>query len=166
MMTKTMRRGGTAAIVVAVTTALLGAPAGARGCGGGVSVETFEVRTEWGKKVYPPGATVTVDITVLRPARKDPFGFGIPLEPPHQTPVEDAKVITSFYVGVPPVWGGGYTDENGELHLEIELRPDIRGPVEATTRASIVYNEQGPDCTQVEEWGRKVDDPAFVVKDG
>lgn len=160
-----MRRGGTAAIVVAVATVLLGAPAGARGCAGGVSVETFEVRTEWSKKVYPPGATVEVDITVLRPAPKDPFGFGITWDPPHQTPVEEAKVITSFSVGVPPVWGGGYTDADGKLHLAIPLRRDIRGPVHGTTRASIVYNEEGPDCAQVEEWGRKVDSPAFVVRD-
>ncbi|HEX2057669.1 MAG TPA: hypothetical protein VHI71_04795 [Actinomycetota bacterium] len=160
------RRALAAALVVTAWSALLAVPAAARACAGGPSVETFEVLTEWSRDVYPPGATVEVDVTVLRPGPRDPFGLGVPWDPPHQEPVEGAKVVTSFSVGFPPVWGGGHTDADGKLHLAIKLRPDIRGPVYAMTRAWIIYNEQGPDCTQVEEWGRKVDDPAFVVRDG
>ncbi|MDQ3951362.1 MAG: hypothetical protein M3279_00135 [Actinomycetota bacterium] len=167
-MTETIRRGVTTATVVAMLAAPVVAPVPVRagGCAGGPSAETFDVRTKWSKKVYPPGATVEVDVTVLRPAPKDPFGFGVEWDPPQQTPVEDAKVITSLSVGLPPAWGGGYTNADGKLHVKIKLRPDLRGPVYATTRASIIYNEQGPDCTNVEEWGRKVDDPAFEIREG
>ncbi len=154
-------------LAVAVLSAtLLGAPASARarGCGaGGPTMETFDVITKWNKKVYSPGETVKVEVTVLRPAHKDPFGFGIPLDPPQQTPVEDAKVTVAFTVGVPPVFGIGYTGADGKLRLKIPLRPDLRGPIESTTRASKIYNESGPDCTNVEEWGRKVESPAFVI---
>ena len=159
------RRSVSAALVAAVFTALFGAaPAGA--CGGGPTAENFEVVTKWSKKRYAPGSTVEVDVTVLRPARRDPFGFGLTYDPPRQTPVEGANVITALSVGIPPLWGEGETDADGKLHLAIKLRRDLRGPIYATTRASITYNESGPDCTNVEEWGRKVDDPAFVVGKG
>ena len=157
------RRSLSAALVVAAVSALFGAPS-AGACGGGPSLESFEVVTEWSKETYRPGAMTSVDITVLRPGEKDPLGFGIELPPTEQTPVEDAYVIAALAVGVPPAWGTGYTDTNGELHLDIKLPRRVRGPINSTTRASIVYNAEGPDCTNVEEWGRKVEAPAFVVK--
>ncbi len=158
-----VRRTVATALVASALTGLFGAPS-AGACGGGPSLETFEVLTDWSKAVYPPGAKVGVDVTVLRPAPKDPLGFGVEYEPPHQTPVENAYVIVSFAVGVPPVWGAGYTDADGKLHLDIKLRPDLRGPIYSTTRASIIYNAEGPDCTNVEEWGRRVEAPAFTIK--
>ena len=149
--------------MVAVLTGLFGAPT-AGACGGGPSFESFEVLTKWSKKTYAPGATVSVDITVLRPGPEDPMGLGIEYEPPHQMPVENAYVWVAFVVGVPPVWGAGYTDANGTLHLDIPLRRDIRGPINSTTRAQIIHNPQTPDCTNIEEWGRLIEAPAFVVK--
>lgn len=151
------------ALVFVLLASLFAAPS-AGACGGGPSAETFEVLTKWSKKTYKPGATVGVDVTVLRPGPKDPMGLGVEYEPPHQMPVENAYVLVSFAVGVPPVWGAGYTDATGTLHLDIELRPDLRGPIYSTTRASIVYNEDGPDCTNVEEWGRLIEAPAFTIK--
>lgn len=158
-----LRRTLTIAVALAVLTALFGAPV-AGACGGGVKVETFEVITEWSKRSYAPGATVGVDVTVLRPGPKDPFDLGVQYDPPHQTPVEGAYVIVAFAVGVPPVWGLGHTGPDGKLHLDIKLRPDLRGPIYSTTRASVIYNEGGPDCATVEEWGRLLEAPAFVVK--
>lgn len=159
------RRSVSTALVAAVFTALFGAaPAGA--CGGGPTAETFEVITEWSKKRYAPGSTAEVDVTVLRPAPKDPFGAGVTYEPPQQTPVEGANVITALSVGVPPLWGAGETGPDGKLHLSIKLRRDLRGPIYSTTRAWITYNESGPDCTNAEEWGRKIDNAAFIVGKG
>ncbi|MDQ3957494.1 MAG: hypothetical protein M3273_04140 [Actinomycetota bacterium] len=159
---------GIRARVLAAATALavvpLGAGSHAAAYCGGPTLETFEVRTKWNKKVYAPGETVKVQVTVLRPAKKDPSGQGIPLDPPQQHPVEDAKVWVAFTVGVPPVFGIGYTNEDGTLLLKIPLRKDIRGGVEATTRASKMYNESGPDCTNVEEFGHKREYPAFYVR--
>lgn len=158
-----VRRSFSLAVAVAVFTALFGAaPAGA--CGGGPTLESFEVLTEWSKSTYAPGETAKVDVTVLRPAPKDPLGFGVEYDPPTQTPVEGANVVTALAVGVPPLWGVGVTDADGKVHIEIKLRKDLKGPIYASTRASIIYNEDGPDCTNVEEWGRKVDNPAFTVK--
>ena len=158
-----LRRSLSAALVVATLTGLFGASS-AGACGGGPTLESFDVLTEWSKKTYRPGATVGVDITVLRPGPKDPLGFGVDLPRAHQMPVENAYVVTALAVGVPPIWGAGYTDAEGKLHLDIKLRRDLRGPIYSTTRASIMYNAEGPDCTNVEEWGRKVEAPAFVVK--
>jgi hypothetical protein len=158
-----VRRALSLVVAVAVVTALFGAPV-AGACAGGPSVETFEVLTEWSKKSYRPGATVGVDVTVLRPGPKDPLGMGVTYEPPYQMPVEGAYVIVAFAVGVPPVFGLGHTDANGKLHLDIPLRPDLRGPIYSTTRASVIYNETGPDCTNVEEWGRTVEAPAFTIR--
>lgn len=159
------RRSLTLAVAVALLTALFGAPV-AGACGGGPSFETFEVLTEWSQKSYKPGATVGVDITVLRPGPKDPFDLGVTYDPPYQMPVEDAYVVVAFAVGVPPVWGLGHTDADGKLHLDIKLRRDLRGPIYSTTRASVMYNEGGPDCTTVEEWGRKLEAPAFTIRRG
>lgn len=160
-----LRRSLCAALVVATLTGLLGAPS-AGACGGGPTLESFEVVTQWDKRSYKPGATVGVDVTVLRPGPKDPMGLGVEVGRIHQMPVENAYVIVAFAVGVPPVWGAGYTDAEGKLHLDIKLRPDLRGPIYSTTRASIIYNAEGPDCTNVEEWGRRIEAPAFVIKKG
>ena len=163
-----IHRSGIALVLAATMAAGFAAPSSARsaGCDGGPALETFEVRTKWNKKVYSPGETIKVDITVLRPAGKDPFDLGVRFEPPHQTPVEDAKVTVAFTVGVPPVFGIGYTDADGRLHLDIPFKSKVRGPIDSTTRASKVYNENGPDCTNPEEWGRKFESPAFVVREG
>lgn len=159
------RRTKLALLAGAVTGALLVSPAGpASACGGGPNFETFEVRTKWNKKVYKPGETLRVEVTVLRPARRDPMGMGIELEPPAQTPVEGAKVVVAFTVGVPPVFGIGETDEAGQVVLRIPLKTKARGGIQSTTRASITYNESGPDCTNVEEWGRLVETPAFEIR--
>lgn len=159
------RRSFSLLVAIAVFTGLFGAaPAGA--CAGGPSLESFEVITKWSKKSYAPGATASVEVTVLRPAPRDPLGLGVDLEPPTQTPVEGAYVISALAVGVPPLWGVGETGPDGTVRIDIKLRKDLRGPIYATTRASIIYNENGPDCTNVEEWGRMIDNPAFVVKKG
>ena len=156
----------TSATARAVTAALLVSPAGpASACGGGPNFETFEVRTKWNKKVYRPGETLKVEVTVLRPARKDPLGMGIELVPPAQTPVDGAKVVVAFTVGVPPVFGIGETDEAGQEVLHIPLKTKARGGIQSTTRASITYNESGPDYTNIEEWGRLVETPAFQIRD-
>jgi hypothetical protein len=158
-----LRRTLAIALVAAALTGLVGAPS-AGACGGGPTAETFEVLTQWDKRTYSPGATVGVDVTVLRPGPRDPLGLGVDFEPPYQMPVENAYVVVAFAVGVPPVWGTGYTDAEGKVHLDIKLRPDLRGPIYSTTRASIMYNANGPDCTTVEEWGRLIEAPAFTIK--
>ena len=159
------RRSLTAAVAVAVFTALFSAPS-AGACGGGPTLESFEVITKWSKTTYAPGATAELDVTVLRPAPRDPFDLGIEFDPPHQTPVEGAYVVAALAVGVPPAWAIGTTGPDGTVHLKIKLRRDLRGPIYASTRASIIYNADGPDCTNVEEWGRTIDNPAFTVKKG
>ncbi|MFN2587524.1 MAG: hypothetical protein ABR613_05325 [Actinomycetota bacterium] len=148
--------------------ALLGAPtsAGAGGCGGVQSYETYEVRTKWNKKVYRPRETVKVEVTVLRPARKDPFGLGIEVDPPHQTPVADANVYVAFTVGVPPVFGLGKTDDDGMLKLDIPLKTKARGPIQSTTRAWKIHGNSDLACTEVEEWGRLIENPAFHIREG
>ena len=141
------------------------APAVAAGCAGGQSVETYDVLTKWNKTVYRPGETLKVEVTVQRPARKDPFGFGIPIEPVYQSPVEDATVVVAFSVGVPPVWGMGTTDADGKLQLKIPLKTKVRGPIASTTRAWKIYGEGLPDCFTVEEWGRLLEYPAFEIRE-
>jgi hypothetical protein len=159
----------TSAILAGVLVAtLLAAPTAARtrtkGCGG-QSVETYDVTTKWNKTVYRPGETLIVDVTVMRPARKDPLGLGVPIEPLFQTPVEEAKVVVSFTVGVPPVFGLGVTDADGKLRLKIPLNTKVRGPIASTTRAWKIYGEGAPDCFTVEEWGRLQEYPAFEIRE-
>ncbi len=157
-------------ITVLITGILLGAglvaptSAAAAGCGGGQSVETYDVLTKWNKTVYKPGETVQVEVTVLRPARKDPFGFGIPIEPLFQSPVEGATVVVALNVGVPPVWGMGTTDADGKLLLKIPLKTKVRGPIASSTRAWKIYGDGLPDCFTVEEWGRLLEYPAFEIR--
>ncbi len=146
---------------------LLVAPTSAAtaGCGGAQSYEVYEVRTKWNKKVYRPRETVKVEVTVVQPARKDPLGLGIEIEPPHQTPVADANVYVAFTVGVPPVFGLGKTDDRGILNLKIPLKTKARGPIQSTTRAWTIYGNSDLACSEVELWGRLVESPAFEIRE-
>lgn len=162
-----IRRTAAALLATILTGALLVvAPTVAGACGGAQRYETYEVKTKWNKRVFRPGETLKVEVTVLAPIGKDPLGMGIEYEPPTQTPVADASVFVAFVVGVPPVFGLGTTSEDGTVTLEIPLKTKVRGPIQAMTRAWTTQGRADLACSEIEFWGRLFETPIEIRKKG
>jgi hypothetical protein len=162
-----IRRSSAVLLAAVLTAGLLVAPAttGVAGaCGGAQRFETYEVRTKWNKRVFRPGETVHVEVSVTAPLGKDPLGMGIEYDPPMQTPVADANVFVAFVVGVPPVFGIGTTDENGTLALDIPLKTKVRGPIQSMTRAWTTQGRPDVACSEIEFWGRLFEQPIEIKK--
>ena len=131
-----MRRAG---LTLAITAVLLGttlatsltasAAAVSRArCGASVArneyrFETFHVEYEIDKKLYEVGETVAVKVNVTTPAKRDPFGEGIPLpiERPLVEPVEGALVGVGIYIGRVYLPGGAFTDADGNATVAIKI---------------------------------------------
>ncbi|HEV2754919.1 MAG TPA: hypothetical protein VG318_03970 [Actinomycetota bacterium] len=163
-----IRRTTTAILAAILTAGLLIAPAStaAHACGAAQRFEMYEVSTRWEKKVYRPGETVRVEVTVMTPTGKDPLGLGVEYEPPAQEPVADAEVFVAFSVGVPPVFGLGTTNADGVLTLEIPLKTKVRGLLQSTTQASSTYGRDDVACSEIVFFGRLFEQPIEIKKKG
>lgn len=128
-------------------------------------VYTFTVETEWQKRVYSPGDTVRVTVTVTRPAPEDPAGLGIPLGLPTAQPAEGVDVSTSFQGFFPYVFDRDITNADGKAKLALKLpNKTKKGRIDAYTYAGLVHNSNGPACTDFEEYGFRWDVPAITVR--
>jgi hypothetical protein len=118
-----------------------------------VSLLTFNLDIGKTKPTYAIGDTVTIDVTVTRPAKEDPLGNGVPMERPYFEPVEGVIVGVGLHIGRVFLPGGAITDADGVAHVRIKLQPYAPGgaKVDATMYAwKIVY--EAP-CAMVQEYG-------------
>lgn len=119
--------------------------------------ETFHVEYKFAKKLYAIGETVSVEVNVTRPAKKDPFGEGIPLpiERPFVEPVEGAIAGVGLQIGRVYLPGGSMTDADGNATVGIKL--ESYAPRNTWADAGIyVYKELVADparCVVIIEYG-------------
>ena len=116
-------------LVPALVAGLLSAPAAAAprasgACSSAVLVmETLHVEAVPSKQIVRPGEVFTVDVTVTRPAHRDPMDLGIEWgRPPASTPAEDVTVGLSLWVGDRTYfWQVGLTDAEGKETLRLKV---------------------------------------------
>lgn len=169
-----MKRSVRLAIVIAVLAstivALPAAPAAA--CSGGRAgarhgaenyrLETFEVTMNSVKKVYRRGETARIEMTVVRPAKHDPLGQGIPMDPPQQWPAEEVTVGVGLRIGDVYLAGFSTTDAAGEAVVEIPI-PHYARPGKALAIGQAVKRQVESPCLVVEEWGYNQSAALFKV---
>jgi hypothetical protein len=146
-------------LVPALVAGLLSAPAtaapqGSSACSSAVLVlESLHIEAVPSKENVRPGDTFTVDVTVTRPAHRDPLDQGIEWgEPPVSVPAENVIVGLSVWVGdYTYFWQMGKTDENGKDTLKLRV-PENSEHGWAIAMASAYY-WQKQDCPDIKEEG-------------
>lgn len=93
------------------------------GCSQNVLVlRSLNVEAHPAKTVVRRGEKVKVHVIVTRPAKEDPVGQGIELEPPASAPAENVTVGLSVWVGKRTYfWQVGLTDAKGEDELTLTV---------------------------------------------
>lgn len=115
---------------------------------------TLDVSLEVPKDSYPVGSKVPVKVTVVRPAKHDPLGNGIPIDPPRQDPAPDVSVGVGFYLGDYYFNGAGVTDANGEVIVKVKIKDYAEpGPVDVSVFATRYVAEDPARCFVIYEVG-------------
>ena len=141
------------------------APAAPAGCEL-VTVKAFHIEAKVERPVYLAGEKAVIHTTVTRPAREDPAGQGIELDPPQEEPASDINVGVGVDVGGAWLFGLGVTNEKGKTDLAVDLDLDSRTDGGEATANIYAWRDivQTP-CLTIREFGfRTYEDLFRVVK--
>ena len=118
-----------------------------------VSLLTFNLELGKTKREYEIGDTVTIGITVTRPAKEDPLGNGIPMDRPYVEPAEGVTVGVGLSIGRVFLPGAAISNADGLARVKIKL--EDYGPANQTVDASIYAWKivQQTPCLTVQEYG-------------
>ena len=128
-------------------------PASGSACSGAVlQMETLHVEAVPEKKVYRPGDTAVVEMTVSRPAHRDPFDMGVEFTPPASAPASDITVGVTVWVGQRTYfWDMGISDEEGKATMKLRIPRSSEGGVSAANASG--RNVIRSDCPDIVELG-------------
>lgn len=118
-----------------------------------VGVETFEVAVEAARRVYRPGQTAKVTVTVNRHVHGTPLSV----------PAEDITVLSMGTTEALMMVGSGITDPDGRTEVKLRIpRNEPAGWVEGFTFASRSI-AQAP-CLRADEYGSNRQERLFRIK--
>lgn len=137
------------------------APAGAAAtCSTDQSLDTLEVTVKSARRVYTPGQTAKLKVTVNR--RVDGSAVATSAER-ISVPAEGVSVVSLGSTGWLPMVGAGTTDADGKVTIALKIRKaQPAGWVDAFTAASNRVAE-GP-CARAEERGSTQDARLFKIE--
>ncbi|MGI8775617.1 MAG: hypothetical protein ACR2KQ_11550 [Actinomycetota bacterium] len=129
------------------------APAGATAaCSSDEALETLEVTAKATRRVYTPGETAKLKITVNRHIEGSTVSI----------PAENISVVSLGSTGWLPMVGAGTTDADGKVTIPLKIRKaQPTGWVDAFTFAS--YSYAGGPCARAEEQGSTQDARLFKI---
>ncbi len=128
-----------------------------------VVLKTFHVELAMNKKIYRPGDKVKIDVTVTRPAKEDPAGLGIPMEPPVTQPAEGVDVGAGINIGDVFVYDVTTSDAEGKGQLSVKL-PRYTPKGEALIDVLAREVQARTTCAELVEMGYRQFPEAFSVK--
>ena len=137
------------------------APAAATDCEQ-VNVRAFHIEAKAARPVYVIGEKAVIHTTVTRPAREDPAGAGIELDPPHEDPAPDVNVGVGLEVGRDFLFGFGVTDEKGKVDVEIDLESGTQSG-EATAHIYAWKDVVQTPCLTIRDFGFRTYEDMFRV---
>ncbi len=139
------------AVLVAGPTAAAPAPAP---CGSFeiVQLRTIHIDAKISKPVYKVGETAIFKLTLTRPAKEDPAGQGIPMDPPTTQPADGVSIGIGLIVGDVYLWGLGMTDQGGKATIRIKLKSYTPAGI-AQARAFGKKNIADSPCLVIDEIG-------------
>ena len=129
-----------------------------------VAVRAFHIEAKVDRPVYLVGEKPVIHTTVTRPAREDPAGYGVELDPPREEPAPDINVGAGIRVRDSWLFGFGVSNEKGKTDLEVDLQPDMNAGMADVDIYAWRDTVQTP-CLTIREYGyRKYEDMFRVVK--
>ncbi|HVL64434.1 MAG TPA: hypothetical protein VM573_04595 [Actinomycetota bacterium] len=129
-----------------------GGTPGARHATEVLRLHTFEITMQSVKRSYKIGDVARIGVEVKRPAKHDPLGQGIPIDPPQQYPAADISVGIGLRIGDVFLHGFAYTDEQGKATIQIPIPKWVR-PGRAMAVAQAAKRQAESPCLSVEEYG-------------
>jgi hypothetical protein len=127
-----------------------------------VQLRTFTVEVKPLAKSYEIGGPAKFEVTVTRPAHKDPLQLGPEFDPPVSAPAADASVGVGVHVGDVFVPGFAVTGEDGTATVTIKL-PSYMKPGSADIDGYAWKVEADSPCLTIEEDGYVHIVKGFVV---
>lgn len=127
-----------------------------------VGLRTYHLEVKPDKKFYQVGDTAQVHVTVTRPAKEDPLGEGIPIDPPQSFPAEDVNVGIGLRIGDVFLFGHNMTDAQGRTTVKVK----IAGYAPAGKASADAYawrTAVDTPCARVEENGYTAVPNIFTV---
>ena len=117
-----------------------------------IGLRTFRLEVKPDKRSYKVGDVAKIHVTVTRPAEEDPFGQGIPLDPPNTYPAEGVNVGIGLRIGDVFLFGHNVTDAEG--HAVVSIKIASYAPAgKATADTYSWYTQFDSPCARVEENG-------------
>ena len=127
-----------------------------------VNVLAFHVEAKPDKPVYVVGEKATIHVTVTRPAREDPAGQGVELDPPESEPAEGINVGIAIMSGNTWTFGFEVTDAKGKTDVKIPIEPHLKGG-EVTANVYAWRDTVQTACLTVREYGYRRYEKFFRV---
>lgn len=117
-----------------------------------VEVRTFYVEAVRKRRVYERGETAVLSIAVTRPAREDPAGQGIPLDPFVSEPAPGVSLLAIARIGDALLFDTAETNKDGTATVRIKTpKPTPRGGADVEIKATKIVVES--PCATVMEVG-------------
>ena len=115
-----------------------------------VSLRTYHLEAKADKPSYKIGEIAKVHVTVTRPAHEDPFGEGIPIDPPQSFPAEGVNVGIGLRIGEVFLFGHNVTNADGKAVVSVKIAG---------------YAPAGKATADVFAWKTAVDSPCARVEE-
>lgn len=150
-----MARKRTASLLVATAVWLAAVPAASAaaaspGCRSEVvSIKTFHIEVGKLRPAYRVGETVKIPIVVTRPAREDPAGRGVPIDPPASEPAAGVLVLGVARIGDGLLYDTATTGADGKALLRVRIADTPRGTADLEIEAKKIVVETA--CATVQE---------------
>ena len=146
-------------VLAALQSSASAAPAA---CSEVVSIETLHIEVGELRSSYRLGETVKIPIVVTRPAREDPAGQGIPVDPPASEPAEGVSVMGIARIGDGLLYDSAATDADGKASLRIRIVKTPTGWADLEIEAKKIVVET--PCATLQEAAKLEIEDSFRVR--
>ena len=156
------------ASLLAVGAMLLAAAPGASaaappaGCSEVVPLKTLHIEIGKLRSAYRLGETLKIPVVVTRPAKEDPAGQGVPVDPPVSEPAEGVAVMGIARIGDGFLYDTATTAADGKTVLRIRIGNIPKGSADLEIEAKRIVVETA--CATVQEEATLELEDSFKVR--